>query len=475
VKLRSVAAAAAVVVAFAACGGDDEDGSRPPKIELVVQDDAQLLHVSTEGVRAVLSTLRGLGVDRVRITAGWSVLAPAPQSPRKPDFDATDSSQYPQAGWRKVDRAVAEAERLGIDVMIDIAFWAPRWAVERGTGGPDQYRWKPDPDEFGDFAEAVARRYPNVRLWTTWNEPNYVAFLLPQWERRGAEWVPVAAHHYRAMHERAYEAIKEVSEDNRVLIGGLGALGAGRPGTFRSIAPLRFVRELACVDERLRPLRLPDCAGFRPLRADGFSHHPYMHKRAPDRPLPDPDSVGISDLARLSTLLEQLQRLERIERPLPLYVTEFGYETNPPDSERGVSLATQAFWLNQAASIAFRHPGLRMHAQFLLRDVAEDRNYQTGLLLPEGKAKPALAGFALPFWIDGLEAIGRVWPAEGRERVRIEVARPGGAWRPVGKPFETGEDGQVRRRLRSPGVYRLRWKGRSSTPAFTTPRPAGVG
>ena len=37
---------------------------------------------------------------------------------------------------------------------------------------------------FGQFAEAIAKRYRGVvRLWTTWNEPNHPTFLLPQSER----------------------------------------------------------------------------------------------------------------------------------------------------------------------------------------------------------------------------------------------------------------------------------------------------
>ena len=45
-------------------------------VETVVQDDAVFLHRSTAEVRAAAETLAALGTDRVRITAGWSVLEP---------------------------------------------------------------------------------------------------------------------------------------------------------------------------------------------------------------------------------------------------------------------------------------------------------------------------------------------------------------------------------------------------------------
>ena len=214
----------------------------------------------------------------------------------------------------------------------------------------------------------------------------------------------------------------------------------------------------------LRPLGDGECRGFRPLRADGFAHHPYMLKRAPDRPLLNRDSVGMGDLDRLSSLLERLYRRGRTETRLPIYITEFGYETNPPDPGRGVTPLTQAIYLNQAAAIAYRRRDVRMFSQFELRDETSDPVYQTGLRLPDGTAKVAYAAFPIPFWIDGRESIGRVRPGRGRREVRLERAE-GGSWRQVGNPFRTGLDGMVRRRVPGAGIYRLRWGQRVSLPA----------
>jgi hypothetical protein len=473
---RSVACRA-LALTVAGCRGER---SGPQPLETVVQDDAQLLYAPPQAIRRTVATLRALGVDRVRLTAGWSVLAPGPNDLHRPAFDATDSEAYPQEGWLRLDRAVVEVVRQGMKPMIDLAFWAPRWAVKRPSGGPGRYRWKPDPEEFGRFAEAAARRYdggfestatgeslPEVRLWTTWNEPNHSTFLLPQWERHDGRWRPAAPHHYRAMHERAYAAIKRVSSDNRVLIGGLSSIGTDQPGHFHGVRPLRFVRDLACVDRRLLPLRRPECRRFRPLRADGFAHHPYMHRRPPDRRLADPDSVGLSDLDRLSSLLALLHDRGRIESGLPLYVTEFGYETDPPDPGRGVSLASQARFLSHAAAIAYRRGDLRMFAQFLLRDLAEDALYQTGLILPDGTPKPALASFRLPFWVEGRDAIGAVRGTRGGQEVTIEALGRGGGWRVVGEPLRTDDRGVVRRRVDRPGVYRLRWEPPLGPPQYS--------
>jgi hypothetical protein len=392
--------AALLVVAWAITrpGTERNEGVSPDvRLELVLQDDALMLHGADAEVRRTAETLRRIGFDRVRLTAGWGAIAPE----ARPDFDTTDPGAYPPDRWLLLDRAVREADRAGLAVMIDVAFWAPPWAVERRDPG-GRHRWRPDPVGLGRFARALARRYdgsfehpgtgqplPSVRLWTSWNEPNHSGFLLPQWENGR----PASPHWYRAMHEAVYDALKDVDGDNRVLIGGLTSKGGGPPAPGRSITPLRFVRELACVDERLRPLARAECRAFRPLRADGFSHHPYSFTYGPRVPSPNPEWVAMADLDRLSGLLGALARRGRIERRLPLYLTEYGFETNPPDRERGVPPARQSDWLVDALAISRARRDVRMHAQFLLRDL-RGAGYQTGLVFADGRPKPALAVFA---------------------------------------------------------------------------------
>ena len=348
--------------------------------------------------------------------------------------------------------------------MLDVAFFAPRWAVERGARDGD-HRWRPSAPEFGQFSEALARRYnggyedpvergrelPPVRLWTTWNEPNHASFLLPQWERkpgRPRRWRPASPHIYREMHEAGYDAIKKVNDRNRVLLGGTSYFGSTKPGPRRNVAPLRFLRELACVDRRFRRLRRPECRGFRPLRADGYAHHPYSLFHGPSTPDPSPDNVRIADLPRLGWTLAELRRRGHIAQPLPMYVTEYGYETNPPDQLRGVTLEQQASYLSEATYLAWRHPEVRMFAQFLLQDIGPDESaaepsprrwadYQTGLITHDGQPKPSLNAFKLPFWVEravtddgteGLVAFGQVRPGSGPRPMAIEVLSPDGTW-----------------------------------------------
>src|SRR5205814_8955245 len=134
-------------------------------------------------------------------------------------------------------------------------------------------------------------------------------------------------------------------------------------------------------------LHAPACRNFRPLRADGFAYHPYSFEEPPDVAYGGPDTVHMADIGRLSDLLAQLHAKGRITSDLPVYLTEFGYESNPPDTSRGVPPETQARYLSEAAYLAWLHPSIRMFGQFLLQDIADPRSYQTGLLYPDGQPK----------------------------------------------------------------------------------------
>lgn len=489
----------------------------PHQMEVTVQDDALLLHRSPGEVQKVTRRLASIGADRVRITAGWSALAPSPRSPKKPSFDAAKPSDYPEGGFRSLDTAVKAAAGAGLKVQLDLGFWAPRWAVARSVRQKDRQRWRPDAAEFGRFAEAVARRYdgnfadptsktrrnlPSVRLWTTWNEPNHPAFLMPQsLPRRGGGWRDIAPHVYRTMHEAAYDSLKRVDSANKVLIGGLSSRGASSPGPNRNIPPLRFIRRMACLDDRLEPLRDRACADFKPLRADGFSYHPYSFEAAPNVAYGGSDTVHLADLSRLSGLLADLKRRGRIADDLPLYLTEYGYESNPPDAGRGVPPETQARYMSQATFEAWRNPDVPMFAQFLLQDIADPRSYQTGLLFHDGAEKPALQAFKLPFWAETRQAngqpfvlaFGQVRPGTGPQKVQIEAQGGDGVWREVpslppadqrdgrscpaeNAQFLTDDHGFYLRALPYNGVvsYRARWTRPDGGTEYAPPVAVGV-
>jgi hypothetical protein len=521
--VAAVAGALAVVAATPAVAE-----ARPP-IETILQDDAALLHQPDEQVRENMRTLKELGVDRVRLTAGWSVLAPDADSATKPDFDASDPAAYPDPWgfWRALDRAVVMAKEAGLEVMIDIAFWAPLWAT-KGDPGDGRARWDIDPQEFAEFTKAVVRRYngdfvppepkpntdgqgeppkpsrdqsfleqlfggffgwgkpqqkqqqkaavkqerkplPRVTWWTIWNEPNHPGFVQPQWERTSSGWRPRSPHIYRAMVEAAYPAIKGIQPDSLVLVGATSSTGTTKPRSEQSgMAPLLFIRELACVDEKLRPKKTGECANYRPLMGDGFSHHPYSLLHRPDfQAERQPDNLPIGALDRLTKTLDKLVKMRRIDPKLRnVYLTEFGYETNPPDPEKPWSPAQQAVYLNWAEAIAWQNKRVRSWPQFLLRDMgtvsAEDAargkreygDWQSGLFFHDGTPKPSATSFKLAMhaecqwtrkrvrvrtrggrirvkrrWVRGPVRIwGHVRPSAGAAVATVSASRRGSGW-----------------------------------------------
>jgi Cellulase (glycosyl hydrolase family 5) len=440
---------------------------------VTVQDDALMLHRSGAEVQATARRMANIGVDRVRLTASWSTLAPSPNAKRMPKFEDTDSDAYPREHFVRLDRAVKAVASNGMTPQIDIAFFAPLWGVRREVRvtNPGRHRWEIRTKRYAHFAEAVAKRYngshrdparsnqrlPAVRIWATWNEPNHSAFLLPQWRRYQGKWMPRSPHLYRRLHERGYAAIKRVNPANQVLIGNTAALGGTAVGPRRTIAPLRFIRELACVDRRGRPLEdRPECAKFRPLQADGLAHHPYSLYDRPDVPSIHPEQVTMGDLDRLSALLDRLHDLGRTTTRFPILITEYGYETNPPDRFRGVSLRRQARYHGLATFLAWRKGDVTSFAQFLMNDIGPPpgagndpvknaRNWQSGLYFHDGRAKQqAVQAFRLPFWAEarslaGQEVVllfGQVRPSQGRKRMEVEVKAPDGSWLPV-RTYET--------------------------------------
>ena len=77
-----------------------------------------------------------------------------------------------------------------------------------------------------------------------------------------------------------------------------------------------------------------------------------------------------------------------------IWITEYGYQTNPPDRIFGVSRANQAQYLTQSYGIAKKHPRIDMFIWFLLRDeLRGDEGWQSGLLSAGGVKKPSFAAF----------------------------------------------------------------------------------
>ena len=139
----------------------------------------------------------------------------------------------------------------------------------------------------------------------------------------------------------------------------------------------------------------------------------------PNRPSSnDPDYTEFSQLPRLASVLDRLQRLYGSRRRFPIWVTEYAYITNPPNhSLPFVSPSTAAKYINWAEYLSYKNSRIANTMQFLLEDpnpsvgVPEFGGFASGLEFFGGKAQAELRGLphaAVP--------PGDVGPAQPRRR-----------------------------------------------------------
>jgi hypothetical protein len=85
---------------------------------MILQDDAKLIYSSPESVSSTLQTLKNMGVDRVRVSVVWQLLAPKPGSSKKPKFDATNPNAYRPGVWARWDFLDRVATQDGLQVYL---------------------------------------------------------------------------------------------------------------------------------------------------------------------------------------------------------------------------------------------------------------------------------------------------------------------------------------------------------------------
>ena len=310
---------------------------------------------------------------------------------------------------------------------------APDWAEgpDRPPSAPPG-SWRPDPAALGAFARAAALRYPGVRYWQAWNEPNLNVYLTPQW----LQGKPASPAHYRLMLNAFYDAVKGVNPANRVITAGTAPFGD--PGTNgKRMRPARFDRELFCVS---------GAACANPAKFDVLSHHPYS-VGGPNRKALNADDVSVPDLDKLVKPLRQAERTHRVggARHHAVWVTELSWDSSPPDP-LGVPAQQQARWLEESLYVLWRS-GVDTVIWFLARDQEPTPSYgdtyQSGVFLRDGTPKPSATAFAFPFVVE--PAAGgkvRLWgraPAAGRVVVQ---RRANGRWVSVAS-FQATAAGRV--------------------------------
>jgi hypothetical protein len=325
------------------------------------------------------STLAALRPQIVRVNLYWGgVLGVARERPKN-----GANPEDPAYEWARYDAAVLAASQRGVRVAFTI-FGTPWWA----NGGEPQNRAPQNAQRLKEFAYAAAFRYsgrysrpdgtvlPRVALWIAWNEPNLPLGLKPQWRRLGGRWVVQSARDYARICNAVYEGVHlTLLRGQKVACGVTAARGNNAPGTKRpSTSPIGF-------------LRAAKAAGMRNF--DAYAHHPYAGDPA-FRPSARPRNPRAITMANIGKLIDEVTILYGEK---PIWITEYGYETSPPDRIFGVSWKRQATYMREAYAMARRNPRVDMLLWFLVRDEGRMTGWQSGLVSATGRRKPAFYEF----------------------------------------------------------------------------------
>jgi hypothetical protein len=396
--LTLLAAAALVLPASAAAS---------PYVQYGLQDDAWLEY-GPGTLSDRLDRLQALGVDIVRVTLDWRAT--------EPDRGTED--------WALADPLLNGLHERHIQVLLTL-YGTPAWA----NGGKTE-NWAPTGKfALAGFARKVAERYPFVKHWEIWNEPNQRRWLRPTSPQV----------YVKQLLNPAVAAIHAASPGSQVA-GGATAPRGGHLG----VSPVDWIDGMRAAHAHL----------------DAYAHNPY-----PLRPGETPWSGGCGHcqtitLATLDRLLVNVRKAFGIHTRI--WLTEYGYQTNPPDRILGVSYAAQARYVSEAALRAFEAPRVDILIHYLVQDEPQVARWQSGLVTTAGVRKPAYEAFRFPLAErsrSGLRTAlwGQVRPGSGHEAYRL-LRFTGSGWHSVGGNRSTTARGYFTRVVRaSPGTRFRIW------------------
>jgi len=349
-RRRVAAACAAVVASLCAAAAGASPAAAAHGVQFGLTDDAWLLN-GPGTLDGRVQQLTGLGVQVVRFTLNWNQIA------RTQPADPTDPAD-PAYNWTAADGVVDSLRAHGVGVVLQL-LGTPSWA--NGGRGPNVA--PTSAAAFGDFAEAAARRYSWVKRWLIWNEPNQVRWLRP---------TSPLLYTIRLLNP-AYQAI------HATIAGAEVAGGATAPrGATGGVSPVTWILGMHAAHARL----------------DAYAHNPYPLDPKVETPLTG--GCGHCQTLTMATIGRLVRLVETNFGRATIWLTEYGYQTNPPDRVLGVTPSTQARYIGEGDFQAYRTPRVELLIQYLYEDEPEVSRFQSGLVRVTGARKPAYAAFELP-------------------------------------------------------------------------------
>ena len=232
-------------------------------------------------------------------------------------------------------------------------------------------------------------------------------------------------------------AIHGVHPDNRVAAGALAPFSLKKGAAQVATPPMRFMRAVLCMSAGARPR--PTCSARSTF--DAWTHHPFT-SGGPTHHAASKDDVSLADLPEMRRLLTAASKAGHIRsaRAPEFWVTEFAWDTRPPDpNPLAAPIDLQARWTSEALYRSWKS-GVSLFTWFLLRDELLSTPYQDGLFFRNGedlrdaRPKPTFYAFRFPFVAYRHGSKVSVWGRTPNGRPgAVSVQRwTGAAWRWTG-------------------------------------------
>ena len=368
------------------------------KMEIMLQEDGVLVFGADYYNRDVaFRQARALGVTTLRINVQWFFTMPESQ------YRATTKPSAINYQWGVWDSAIARARQYGMQVQLALTGDPPAWACGNKEQPYDCDGYKMDVGAFKSFAQSAAAHFRGaVSRFSIWNEPNWYQHVTPFKQS------PLL---YRKLYQAGYKGVKRGNPKAKVLMGELAPLF--RPGL--SMAPLEFIRKMVCVNKKLKRTRNADRkCGKKPLRLDGFAHHPYHFEVKPKTQPEFKDEVTIANVGDLSSMLNQLKKKGLLKKKgkIPVYLTEHGYMvTGNPDvpARRRIPESKRKRWIVQSFKLAQRNRSVKgmLYYNLVSPPLGSPASYfDLGLIQTDGTARASY--LALQNWAQAAIRDGKV-------------------------------------------------------------------